>query len=152
MSKKRQTPVTGSSGMNCLILINVFKHFSEYPFSISSTKISSSAFEWRALTVQYSWLLFSLQAFSTLCHDALLHSRTMGLKAIFTDHSLFGFADLSSIITNKFLEFSLSDISHVICVSNTRYYAFIPYCQKLLREKQLQELKIGVFFSRLRSL
>eukprot|EP00794_Sanderia_malayensis_P007115 gene7115-7919_t len=58
-------------------------------------------------------------AFSTLCQDALLHSKTMGLKTVFTDHSLFGFADASSIITNKFLEFSLSDINHVICVSNT---------------------------------
>eukprot|EP00795_Rhopilema_esculentum_P000012 gene12-9609_t len=58
-------------------------------------------------------------AFSTLCHDALLHSRTMGLKTVFTDHSLFGFADPSSVITNKFLEFTLTDISHVICVSNT---------------------------------
>ncbi|XP_067018979.1 phosphatidylinositol N-acetylglucosaminyltransferase subunit A-like isoform X1 [Acropora muricata] len=58
-------------------------------------------------------------AFSTLCHDALLHARTMGLRTLFTDHSLFGFADASSIITNKFLQFSLADIDHVICVSHT---------------------------------
>ncbi|XP_032222458.1 phosphatidylinositol N-acetylglucosaminyltransferase subunit A isoform X4 [Nematostella vectensis] len=58
-------------------------------------------------------------AFSTLCHDALLHARTMGMKTIFTDHSLFGFADASSIITNKFLQFSLADVEHVICVSHT---------------------------------
>ncbi|XP_020610939.1 N-acetylglucosaminyl-phosphatidylinositol biosynthetic protein-like [Orbicella faveolata] len=60
-------------------------------------------------------------AFSTLCHDALLHARTMGLHTLFTDHSLFGFADASSIITNKFLQFSLADIDHVICVSHTRF-------------------------------
>lgn len=65
------------------------------------------------------WLLF--KAFSTLCHDALLHARTMGLHTLFTDHSLFGFADASSIITNKFLQFSLADIDHVICVSHTRF-------------------------------
>lgn len=58
-------------------------------------------------------------AFSTLSHDALLHGKTMGLKTVFTDHSLFGFADVSSILTNKFLEFTLSDVDHVICVSNT---------------------------------
>ncbi|KAK2549538.1 Phosphatidylinositol N-acetylglucosaminyltransferase subunit A, partial [Acropora cervicornis] len=58
-------------------------------------------------------------AFSTLCHDALLHARTMGLRTLFTDHSLFGFADASSIVTNKFLQFSLADIDHVICVSHT---------------------------------
>eukprot|EP00126_Sphaerothecum_destruens_P014631 Sdes_comp26015_c0_seq1m22894 len=44
-------------------------------------------------------------AFSPLCHDAMFHARTMGIKTIFTDHSLFGFADASSIITNKFLKF-----------------------------------------------
>ncbi|XP_068687854.1 phosphatidylinositol N-acetylglucosaminyltransferase subunit A-like [Montipora foliosa] len=58
-------------------------------------------------------------AFSTFCHDAILHARTMGLHTVFTDHSLFGFADASSIITNKFLQFSLADIDHVICVSHT---------------------------------
>ncbi|EXX68971.1 Spt14p [Rhizophagus irregularis DAOM 197198w] len=60
------------------------------------------------------------QAFSSLCHEAILHSRTMGMKACFTDHSLFGFADASSILTNKLLKFTLSDIDHVICVSHTR--------------------------------
>ncbi|KAH8552947.1 hypothetical protein BGW37DRAFT_487805 [Umbelopsis sp. PMI_123] len=58
-------------------------------------------------------------AFSALCHEAILHGRTMGLKACFTDHSLFGFADASSILTNKLLKFTLSDIDHVICVSHT---------------------------------
>ncbi|XP_031563724.1 N-acetylglucosaminyl-phosphatidylinositol biosynthetic protein-like [Actinia tenebrosa] len=64
-------------------------------------------------------LVHGHSAFSTLCHDALLHARTMGIKCVFTDHSLFGFADASSIITNKFLQFSLADIDHVICVSHT---------------------------------
>jgi phosphatidylinositol glycan class A protein len=45
----------------------------------------------------------------------------MGYKTCFTDHSLFGFADGSSIHMNKVLKFSLSDINHVICVSNTRF-------------------------------
>ncbi|RUS19323.1 hypothetical protein BC937DRAFT_87662 [Endogone sp. FLAS-F59071] len=58
-------------------------------------------------------------AFSSLCHEAILHGRTMGLKACFTDHSLFGFADASSILTNKLLKFTLSDVDHVICVSHT---------------------------------
>lgn len=43
----------------------------------------------------------------------------MGYSTCFTDHSLFGFADASSIHMNKLLKFTLSDISHVICVSNT---------------------------------
>ncbi|KAK2037350.1 UDP-Glycosyltransferase/glycogen phosphorylase [Colletotrichum somersetense] len=56
---------------------------------------------------------------SSFCHEAILHARTMGLRTVFTDHSLFGFADASSILTNKILKFSLSDVDHVICVSHT---------------------------------
>lgn len=56
---------------------------------------------------------------SSLCHEAILHGRTMGLKTVFTDHSLFGFASVSSIMGNKILKFTLSDIGHVICVSHT---------------------------------
>jgi phosphatidylinositol glycan class A protein len=60
---------------------------------------------------------------SSLCNEAILHARTMGLRTVFTDHSLFGFADAGSILTNKLLKFTLSDVDHVICVSHT-WYAF----------------------------
>lgn len=56
---------------------------------------------------------------SSMCHEAILHARTMGLRTVFTDHSLFGFADAASILTNKLLKFILSDVDHVICVSHT---------------------------------
>ncbi|KAF2673689.1 phosphatidylinositol N-acetylglucosaminyltransferase gpi3 subunit [Microthyrium microscopicum] len=56
---------------------------------------------------------------SNFCHEAILHARTMGLRTVFTDHSLFGFADAASILTNKLLKFALSDVDHVICVSHT---------------------------------
>lgn len=56
---------------------------------------------------------------SNLCHEAILHARAMGIRTVFTDHSLFGFADVASILTNKLLKFILSDVDHVICVSHT---------------------------------
>lgn len=56
---------------------------------------------------------------SSLCHEAIIHGRTMGLRTLFTDHSLFGFADAGSIFGNKLLKFTLSDVGHVICVSHT---------------------------------
>ena len=59
------------------------------------------------------------QAFSCMAHEAILHAKTMGLQSVFTDHSLFGFEDTGSILTNKLLKFTLSDIDHVICVSHT---------------------------------
>lgn len=34
-------------------------------------------------------------------------------QVVFTDHSLFGFADVSSILTNKVLKFSLADVHEV---------------------------------------
>ena len=43
----------------------------------------------------------------------------MDMKAVLTDHSLFGFADTSSILTNKLLECAITNCDHVICVSNT---------------------------------
>lgn len=43
----------------------------------------------------------------------------MGLSTTFTDHSLFGFADTSSILVNKLLKFTLSGVDNIICVSNT---------------------------------
>ena len=56
---------------------------------------------------------------SSLCHEAIFHGRTMGMKTVFTDHSLFGFADVGSILGNKVLKFTLSDVGHTICVSHT---------------------------------
>jgi len=42
-----------------------------------------------------------------------------GAQVVFTDHSLFGFADASSILTNKLIKGILADVQHVICVSHT---------------------------------
>ncbi|XP_063988253.1 phosphatidylinositol N-acetylglucosaminyltransferase subunit A [Diachasmimorpha longicaudata] len=58
-------------------------------------------------------------AFSALAHEGMLVGRLMGLKTVFTDHSLFGFADASAVLTNKCLEISLADCNHCICVSHT---------------------------------
>jgi len=68
---------------------------------------------------------------SSMCHEAILHARTMGLRTCFTDHSLFGFADAASILTNKLLKFTLSDVDHVICVSHT-WYLTLSKCTALL--------------------
>ncbi|XP_064407061.1 phosphatidylinositol N-acetylglucosaminyltransferase subunit A-like isoform X2 [Halichondria panicea] len=64
-------------------------------------------------------ILHAHGAFSALGHEGILDAGMMGLHTVFTDHSLFGFAEASSIVTNKFLEIILTDIDHVICVSHT---------------------------------
>ncbi|KAG7215779.1 hypothetical protein INR49_021902 [Caranx melampygus] len=58
-------------------------------------------------------------SFSAMAHDALFHAKTMGLNTVFTDHSLFGFADVSSVLTNKLLTVTLCDTDHIVCVSYT---------------------------------
>ncbi|XP_060517613.1 phosphatidylinositol N-acetylglucosaminyltransferase subunit A [Cylas formicarius] len=58
-------------------------------------------------------------AFSALAHEAMLVGKLLGLKTVFTDHSLFGFADASALITNKLLQISLASCNHCICVSHT---------------------------------
>lgn len=58
-------------------------------------------------------------AFSTLAHEALFSGSLLGLGTVFTDHSLFGFADASAIVTNTFLRYSLANSDHCICVSHT---------------------------------
>ncbi|KAJ8981835.1 hypothetical protein NQ317_004785 [Molorchus minor] len=57
-------------------------------------------------------------AFSALSHEAMLIGNLMGLKTVFTDHSLFGFADASAVITNKCIQMSFADCNHCICVSH----------------------------------
>ncbi|XP_053312926.1 phosphatidylinositol N-acetylglucosaminyltransferase subunit A [Spea bombifrons] len=64
-------------------------------------------------------IIHSHSSFSAMAHDALFHAKTMGLHTVFTDHSLFGFADVSSVLTNKLLTVSLCDTTHIVCVSYT---------------------------------
>ncbi|KAL9642172.1 hypothetical protein ABK040_007176 [Willaertia magna] len=59
------------------------------------------------------------QCTSNLCNESILHGKTMGLKCFFTDHSLFGFGDEGGIHINKVSRFVLSEVDHVICVTNT---------------------------------
>jgi phosphatidylinositol glycan class A protein len=73
-------------------------------------------------------LLHAHQAFSSMAQESILHAATMGIKCVFTDHSLFSFENTrfrielingSAILTNKLLKFTLSQQIHVICVSHT---------------------------------
>ena len=57
---------------------------------------------------------------SSLGHEGILHAHHLGIRTVFTDHSLFGFEDAASILTNKLLEATLANVDGVICVSHTR--------------------------------
>lgn len=56
---------------------------------------------------------------SSIGHEAVMHSHLMGVRSVFTDHSLFGFDDAASILTNKLQVGNLRNVDAVICVSHT---------------------------------
>jgi phosphatidylinositol N-acetylglucosaminyltransferase subunit A len=64
-------------------------------------------------------LIHAHASLSSLAHEGILHAHLMGVRTVFTDHSLFGFDDAASILTNKLLEGALRNVDAVICVSNT---------------------------------
>ena len=55
---------------------------------------------------------------STIAHVAVNACRVLGMPTVWTDHSLFGFGDLTSVFTNKICALSLAECSHVIAVSH----------------------------------
>ncbi|PPQ72390.1 hypothetical protein CVT26_006750 [Gymnopilus dilepis] len=52
-------------------------------------------------------LIHAHAGLSSIGHEGILHSHLMGIRTVFTDHSLFGFDDAASILTNKLLGKSL---------------------------------------------
>lgn len=66
-------------------------------------------------------LIHAHASLSSLGHEAILHAHLFGVRTVFTDHSLFGFEDAASILTNKLLVAALKNVDAVICVSHTRY-------------------------------
>nr|CDJ97167.1 PIGA and Glycosyl transferase domain containing protein [Haemonchus contortus] len=65
-------------------------------------------------------LIHGHSTFSSMAHEAMFNGWLMGIKTVFTDHSLFGFADASAILTNTLvLQYSLANVDRVICVSYT---------------------------------
>ena len=66
-------------------------------------------------------LIHSHASLSSLGHEGILHAHLLGVRTVFTDHSLFGFDDAASILTNKLLEGMLRNVDAAICVSYIGY-------------------------------
>ena len=58
------------------------------------------------------------QATSTMANEAVVYAGTLGLASVFTDHSLFGFDDLASVVLNRVLQTTLLTVDAAICVSH----------------------------------
>lgn len=72
---------------------------------------------------------------SSLAHEAMYHSHLLGIRSVFTDHSLFGFGDAVGVLTNKLLAGALRNVDGVICVSNTGYASLCSWKDVRLMNK-----------------
>jgi len=64
-------------------------------------------------------LIHAHASLSSLGQEGIMHAHFFGVRTVFTDHSLFGFEDAASILTNKLLAAALKNVDAVICVSHT---------------------------------
>ena len=83
------------------------------------TIVGSLPFLRHIFTKEHIQIVHGHSAFSTLAHEALFVASLLGLGTVFTDHSLFGFADASAIVTNTILKHTMANTDHCICVSHT---------------------------------
>jgi phosphatidylinositol N-acetylglucosaminyltransferase subunit A len=58
------------------------------------------------------------QATSTMANESLVYAAALGLASVYTDHSLFGFDDVASVILNRVLQATLSTVDAAIAVSH----------------------------------
>ena len=78
---------------------------------------------WKLPIFRYIWIKEEIdivhghQAASVLMIASLVSATLMGLRTVFTDHSLFGFADAASIQLNKVIKWAVTPVDAVICVS-----------------------------------
>lgn len=56
---------------------------------------------------------------SSMALEAVMHSPMLGVRTVWTDHSLFGFGDAVGVLTNKLLRGAMRSVDAVICVSHT---------------------------------
>ncbi|EJW03628.1 hypothetical protein EDEG_02059 [Edhazardia aedis USNM 41457] len=65
------------------------------------------------------------QTMSNLAIESIFHAKTMNLKTVLTEHSLFDVGGLENLIVNKLSNFVLNDIDRCICVSYTAKENFL---------------------------
>jgi phosphatidylinositol glycan class A protein len=58
------------------------------------------------------------QSVSILQNIVLMTAKTLGLKTVFTEHSLFTYHDYSAVHINKLIKWTFRDLDASICVSN----------------------------------
>ena len=58
------------------------------------------------------------QATSVMANESIVYASAMEIATVYTDHSLFGFDDLATVLLNRTLQTTLSTVDSAICVSH----------------------------------
>lgn len=58
------------------------------------------------------------QATSAMSNECMVYASILKIATIYTDHSLFGFDDLATVVLNRALQTTLSTVDAAICVSH----------------------------------
>lgn len=69
------------------------------------------------------------QTASALGWQAMVHAQTMGIRTVFSDHSLFGLGGMDDIHANKALKYSVTNCAHIICPSHTSKENIVIRCR-----------------------
>lgn len=84
-----------------------------FPFLLTNFNIYRSIFIREEIEIVHGH-----QTSSVMASEGVMTGAIMGLKTVFTDHSLFGFGDSGSIHLNMVIKFIFASLDHIIAVSN----------------------------------
>ena len=90
-----------------------------YKDSTFITMITSLPFVHRIIRKEEIDIVHCHSTFSQLSHEASFVAGLVGIRTVFTEHSLFGLADPTAVFTNRLVQQSCTVVDNFICVSHT---------------------------------
>ncbi|KAF7679669.1 Phosphatidylinositol N-acetylglucosaminyltransferase subunit A [Astathelohania contejeani] len=86
----------------------------------SFPSVLGSTFELRRIFLNEKIdLVHGHQSMSNLAMEGIFHAQTLGLRTVFTEHSLFECGTVENLVVNMLARWVLLDVDRVICVSYT---------------------------------
>jgi len=76
-------------------------------------------------------LVHGHQTASAMASECLVHAQTMGIRTVFSDHSLFGLGGMDDIHANKSLKYTVTNVDHIVCPSHTSKENIVLRCRVL---------------------
>lgn len=103
-----------------------------FPSLFSNFNVFKRIFEYEKIDIVHGH-----QTMSNLCLEGIFHARTLNIRTVLTEHSLFEEGPFENIVVNTLSKFILRTVDRCICVSNVSKI-------NLHRRLELDNLKIFV--------